>query len=103
MLQRNVPDREGLKLCITGLDAAFVLVIELRQAGRHLAASRSGSGDDHQRFAGFDIVILPVAVIADDMGDVVRISFNGIVAIYLNTQILKLGLEKKLPVFQTSI
>ena len=29
MLKRNVPDREGLKFCVAGLDAAFILMVEL--------------------------------------------------------------------------
>ena len=37
MLQRQVPDREGLKLGIAGLDAPFVLMIKLGKAGGHLA------------------------------------------------------------------
>ena len=34
VLEREVPDGEGLELCVSGLDAALVLVVELREAGR---------------------------------------------------------------------
>ena len=37
VLERKVPNREGLKLCITCADSTGVLVVELREADSKLA------------------------------------------------------------------
>ena len=66
MLERDIPDREGLELRISGMAASFILMIELRQACRHLSAAGSGCGDDDERTCGFDIVVSSVAVVAYD-------------------------------------
>ena len=57
MVEREVPDGESLELGITGLDAVFLLLIELTQAYGHLAASGTGSCDNHERTGGHDIII----------------------------------------------
>ena len=44
MLQREVPDREGLVFRIAGADAALEIMVELGQAGRHLTAAGTRSG-----------------------------------------------------------
>ena len=41
VLERQVPDREGLVFGVARANAAPVLVIELAQAGGHFAAARS--------------------------------------------------------------
>ena len=48
VLQRQVPHGEGLELGVACADASLVLVVELREAGGHLAAAGSGSGDDDE-------------------------------------------------------
>ena len=70
VLERQVPDGEGLKLRVTGFHAVLVLVIELRQADCHLAGAGAGSGDDHQFSGRLDIIVPSVAVVADDQIDV---------------------------------
>ena len=80
MLERNVPDGEGLELGVTGLDAALVLVVQLGQAGGHFAAAGAGGRDDHQRALGLDVVIAAVALVADDAGHIVGVAGNFIVA-----------------------
>ena len=49
VLQRERPYGEGLKFGIAGLDAALVLIVELREADGHLAAARTRSRDDDER------------------------------------------------------
>ena len=67
-------------------------MIQLGEAGSHLAASRSGSSNDYQRTGGFNIIIFTVTLIAYDKGDIRRISGNGIMAVYLHSQRLQLFL-----------
>ena len=86
VLERQVPDREGLKLRIARLHAALVLVIQLAQAGGHLAAARAGRGHDDQRAGGFDVVVAAIALVADDEADVRGIVRDGIMAVYLQAQ-----------------
>ena len=57
-------------------------MVKLGQAGSHLTASGAWGRDDHQRSGGFDIVIFPIAVVADNVGDIVGITVNGIVAVH---------------------
>ena len=57
MLQGQVPDGEGLKLGIAGIDAPLVIVIQLTQAGSHFAAARAGSRYHDQGMAGLNVVI----------------------------------------------
>ena len=64
MLERKVPDGEGLELGIARVNSARVFVIQLGEAGRHLAASGTGSRYDNQGPGRFDIIILAVSVFA---------------------------------------
>ena len=66
MLEGQIPDGEGLELGVARLDPALVLMVELGQTDRHLAAAGAGSRDDHQRALGLDVIVLAVAVIADE-------------------------------------
>ena len=43
MLEGQIPDGEGLKLGVARLDTALVLMVELGQADRHLAAAGAGA------------------------------------------------------------
>ena len=63
MLQREVPDREGLKFGIACHNAALMLVIQLAEAGGHLAAPGAGCGHDHQTAGGLNIVIAAEAIV----------------------------------------
>ena len=74
--QGEIPDREGLELRVARFHAALVVVIELGEAGRHLAAARSGGGDDDELAGGFDVFVLPVALVADDVLHVGGIAFD---------------------------
>ena len=89
VLERQVPDREGLELGIAGLDAAPVLVIELAQAGGHLAAARAGRGHDDEGALGLDVIVLSEAVVRDDQRDVGGIIRDDIVPVGLDAQRLE--------------
>ena len=94
MLERDVPDREGLKLGVPGFDSAFILMVELGEAGGHLAAAGSGGSHNHQGLGGFDIIILAVALVADDQRHVAGIAVNGIVAVHADSHVLQLVLKQ---------
>ena len=86
MLQGDVPDGEGLELGVTGVDAALMLVVELAQAGGHLAAAGAGGGDHHQRTGGLDVVVDAEALVGDDVGHVMGVTGDGIMAVSLHAQ-----------------
>ena len=81
MAKRQVPDREGLELGVTGLYAPVVLVVDLRQAGAHLAAVGSGGVHHNQRRVGLDVGIGAVALVAHHPGNVGRIARDGTVSV----------------------
>ena len=47
--ERQVPHGERLELRVAGFDAALVLVIDLREAGRELAGARAGRRHHDER------------------------------------------------------
>ena len=89
MLQGEVPHGEGLKLGVSGVHAALVLVVELREAYGHLAAAGTGCGDDDQRLRGLHVVVLAEALVAVDEGDVVGIAFDGVVVVGADAEALQ--------------
>ena len=76
MLQRKIPNGEGLKFGITRFDTAFVLLVKLAQADSHLAAARTRSGDHNQRTSGLHIVVATKTFVRVNQGDIVRIAFD---------------------------
>ncbi len=74
-------------------NAVLMLVIELGQAGGHLAAARAGGGDHHQRAGGADVVVAAKALVADDQRDVGRIVLDVVLAVDAQAQLLHLRLE----------
>ena len=76
MLKRYIPDRECLKLCISGLYAALVFVVELGETCGHLAASRTRCCNDDERSCGLNIIVLAVALVTDDLFYVVWVSVD---------------------------
>ena len=81
MLQRNVPDGEGLKFGVTCRNAPLVFVVKLGKAGGHFSAAGAWSCDDNQGTFGFDIIIFSVAFITDNERNIGWIAGNGIVDI----------------------
>ena len=66
VLQRKIPNGEGLIFCVACLYAALLLMIKLRKAGRELAAAGTGRCYNNERAAGFDIGICAVALLRND-------------------------------------
>ena len=93
VVQRQVPDREGLELRVARGDAPLVVVVDLGQAGGHLAAARAGGGDDHQVPPGLDVLVAPVTLRRDDAGDVTGVAGDGEVTVDRDAQRLELALE----------
>lgn len=79
MVERKIPDGERLVFGIAGVDAALVLVVQLRQARGEFAGARAGRGDHDERSAGLDVLVPAVAVIGHDAFDVVRVSGDRVV------------------------
>ena len=93
MFEGKVPDRESLELGISRLDAPLVLLIELAKAHCHLAAARPRSRHDNQGLRGLDIVIPSETVLRVDEGNIVRVTFDGVVAISPDAHALQLVAE----------
>ena len=91
--QRQVPDRERLEFGITRAHAALVLVVELAQAGGHLAAAGAGRSHDDEAARRLDVVVAAEAVVADDARDVGRVVRNDVVAVYADAERLEPVLE----------
>ena len=94
VLERQVPDRERLIFGVARVHAALVLLIELAEAGRHLAGAGAGGRDNDDGAAGFDILVSAVALIGNDEIDIRRIIRDGIVPVDLHAQRLQLALER---------
>ena len=93
VLEREVPDREGLELRVARADAALMLMVELAQAGGHLAAAGAGRRDDDERARRLDIFVLSEALIGDYERDIRGIVGDDIVQIHRDAERLKALLE----------
>ena len=70
-----------------------MVVVELGEAGGHLAAAGAGSGDNDQLAGGLDVFVSAEAFVADDVGDVGGVALNRVVAVNLDAQRLQTLLE----------
>ena len=70
-----------------------MFVVELGEAGGHLAAARTGGGNHHQGMGGLNVLVPPKPLVANDFPDVVGVALNGIVAVDLQAQLLQADLE----------
>ena len=93
MAQRQVPDRERLKLGVARAHAALVLVIELAQARGHLAAAGAGRGHDDEAARRLDVVVAAEAVVTDDARDVGRVVRDDVVPVHADAERLEPALE----------
>ena len=93
MVQGQIPDGEGLELCIACLNATLMLMIELAHTGGQFAGTGAGCGDNNQLTAGLNVIVSAITVIADDAGNVVGVALDGIVMVHLQAQALQTGLE----------
>ena len=89
VLEGEIPHGEGFKLCITCLDAALVLVVELTEAHGHLAATRTRRGNDDQGACGVDIVVATETFIGVNEFYIVGVTVNGVVVVDLDALSLK--------------
>ena len=85
MLQRNVPYRERLELSIASLHATSVLVVELREAHRHLTTTWTRGGNNHQRTRGFHIVVFAETLVRVDKFHIRWVTFDKIMVINLHS------------------
>ena len=90
MLERNVPNREGLELGIPRLDSTLVFVVNLRKAHSHLSTSRARCGHHHEFAGGFNKFILAVTIVAHHQRNVARVTRNRVMAINLEAKVFKL-------------
>ena len=100
VLQRQVPDGEGLVLGVARPDAPLMVVVQLTQAGGHLAAAGAGGRHHHDGAAGLDVVVFTQALVGDDVGHVRRIPGDGIVAAAADPQCrqpVDEGIRRRLP------
>ena len=91
--QRQIPDRERLELGVARAHTALVLVVELAQAGGHLAAAGAGRSHDDEAARRLDVVVAAEAVVADDARNVGRVVRNDVVAVYADAEHLEPVLE----------
>ena len=89
MAEGKVPDREGLELGVAGLNAAFVLLVQLAKAYCHLSAAGAGSRDNYQRLGCFYVVVLTEAFVRINKGYVVGVAFNCVVIVHLDVHVLQ--------------
>ena len=94
VLQRQIPDREGLIFCIAGVYTAFVLMVKLGKAGCHLSASRSRCGNDNERAGCLDVLVLSVSLIAHDQRHIMRVARNRVVNVNRDAELLQSLLER---------
>ena len=94
VLEGNVPDREGLELCIACVYSALVLMVKLAQTGRHFAAAGAGCGHDDEAALGFNVVVFAEAVLGNDKLNVRGVVGNYVVAVDLDAEALEPLLEQ---------
>jgi hypothetical protein len=89
MLERKIPNREGLELGISCLDASLVLVIKLAETYSHLSTARTWGCHYYERTCCLYIVVLAETFVRVNEGDIIWIAFYGIMIIYFDAQSLE--------------
>ena len=69
-------------------------MVQLGQAGGHLAAARAGSRDHHQRALGLDVLVAAIALVAHDAGNVVGVAGDLIVPEGADAQAVQCSLSE---------
>ena len=93
VLEREIPDWEAFVFGIASTDSAFVVVIELRETGRHLSASWTWSGHDNDWSSGFNVFVSSKAFFGYDEWDVAWISGDLVVFVDLDSVVGELSDE----------
>ena len=70
-------------------------MVELGEAGRKLARARTRRRDDDERAGGLDVVIFPVALVADDERDIVRVTLDDVVHVDPDAVFFQMILEEE--------
>ena len=99
VFQRQVPDGERLVLGVARPDTPPVVVVQLAQAGGHLAAAGAGSRHHDQRPGRLNVFVLAQALVGHDVRHVRGIPGDGIVLIALHAkgaQPLDKGVRRRL-------
>jgi len=86
MFEGEVPYGESLELCVAGLHAAFVLLVELGEADGHLAGAGAWGGHDDELAGGLDKVVAAEAVFGVYEGYIVGIAFDSIMVVNLDSE-----------------
>jgi len=94
VLERQVPDGEGLELGITRVHPVLVVVVELGEARGKLAAAWSGTRYDDQGLVGLDVLVGTVSLLAHDEVHVRGISLGVEVGVDPDASPLELVLEQ---------
>ena len=89
VLERQVPDGEGLKLRVTGLHTAPDLVIDLAHRGSKLAGAGAGGGDNDKVARGGRELVAAETLVRDDEVEVRRVARDDAVARDRKPQALK--------------
>ena len=100
VLQGQVPHGERLELGVAGVDAALMLVVQLREAHGELAGAGAGGRDDNEGLRGLDVLVLSEAVAGHDEVHVRGVARDGVVAVHRDAHLLKarlVGLGLRLP------
>ena len=89
VIQREVPDGEGLKLGIACWYAAQILMVDLRERSSQLAGARPRRGNHHEVTGGLNIVVLAQAILGDNEVDVGGVTRDDTVARHSEPQALE--------------
>ena len=86
VLERQIPHGEGLKLGISSLNATLVLLIQLAEADRHLAATWARGCDDDKGARGFYIIVAAKTILGVNEGHVGGVAVNRIMIVSLDAE-----------------
>ena len=94
MIDGQVPDREGLELGVARLDAALVIVIDLRQTRRKLSRPRPRRRHDDKVTSCLDVLVSSKTVLRDNGSRIGRIALDCAVATNFQPEPLQAVLER---------
>ncbi|OPZ96954.1 MAG: hypothetical protein BWY72_01439 [Bacteroidetes bacterium ADurb.Bin416] len=93
VIHGDVPNGKGLKLGVTGFDAALVFMIEVVQAGGQLTATRTWASNHHNGLGGFDVFVHPVTLVADNEFHISGVTFDGVMGVDFDATLFQAALE----------
>ncbi len=93
VFERQTPDGEGFEFCISGVDAAFVFVVELAETYGHFAATGTWSCDDDERTGCVYVFVASKSFVRCDEVDIGGVSVDDVVDICRNAEPGEFGAE----------